>query len=85
MTVLTEIKENWVTVLIMIGVVYGILFGVIVGLILLNDLNEPIYTKETHSNMFYISITGLTVLTLIIFFILFDWKIKIKFKGEKSE
>ena len=56
------IKENWLEILIMIGMIYGVLFGVVLGLILFGT-NE----SEQHLEIWYwisltLVISGLVVL-----------------------
>ena len=61
------LKENWFSLVLFAGVTYGILFGVIIGLVLVSDLSDPIYTEEAHTNMFYVSVSGLVVLSPCIY------------------
>lgn len=62
-------KEVWLALIVGMGMIYGILFGVVVGLILITDLEYPTYTHASHENMFYVSVSGLIVLSISCYFI----------------
>lgn len=70
-TLLNTIKENFSELFVIItGMMYGVLFGVVGGLVLLSDLDEPVYTQDAHSRMFYVSISGLILLGICMMIII---------------